>query len=104
MKEAMVLIGVLALAGAGIYFGPDMREHFGKRYADADRNIHQQSLSYVRGTIENTERYKLQYELSENEHHRAALRQMVLTGVATVDTTLLPPHLQVWINQLRSNK
>ena len=102
-KTSTIITIVFAVLGIGVatYFGPDLRRHFGGRYADADREIHQQSLSMVRGTIDNVQRLKLEYAKAEGEGHRAAIREMVLVAVASIDETKLPPHLRSWVQELR---
>jgi hypothetical protein len=90
-------LGIVAL----VVFGPNLRRHFGMRYADADREVHQRTLPYVRGAIEHVQQFKLDYDKAENEHHKESIRQMVLHQASTIDLAEFPPHLQSWIEQLR---
>lgn len=104
MKTFLGAFGVvllLGMMGALIYFGPEIHQHFGKRYADADREIHQKSKSFVQGAIEHVQRLKLDYDSADNEQHRKAIRELVLVQAATIDLNQFPPHLQSWIEQLR---
>lgn len=99
MKIILSILSVL-IFGLLIYFGPDIKQHFGTRYADADREIFENSKPYIHGTIENITRLKLQYELIDSQKHRAAIKQMVLTQVSTFDRNELPIELNNWINSL----
>ena len=83
-----------------VIFGPDIKEYFGTRYASADREVFENSKPFIHGSIENLARLKLQYELSENQNHRAAIKQMVITQTATLDKSQLPSELQQWIKSL----
>ena len=100
----LTILGVFILV-AGVasltYFGPDLSRHFGMRYADADRQVYQESLSMVRGTTEHIQRLKLEYAKAETDAHKAALIEMVLTSASSIDETKLPPHLQSWVLELR---
>ncbi len=74
ISVAVILFGNL------IYFGPDLSRHFGKRYADAERDIHQQSLSYQRGMVENLQRHAALFALiaetaKRRDDHRRDLKQ-----------------------------
>lgn len=101
MKE-LLIFGALALGLIGLVLvGPNIYEHFGKRYADADREIHQKSKSFVQGAIEHVQRLKLDYDRADNDQHREALKQLVLVQAVTIELQQFPPHLQSWIEQLR---
>lgn len=104
MKELLAFSGVAILLILIVVCGPCMYEHFGKRYANADREIHQKSLSYVRGAIEHIQKLKLEYDKADNEQHRNSIRQMVLLQASTVELNQFPPHLQSWIGQLRRQR
>ena len=86
-----------------IFFGPDIHQHFGTRYTDADRNIHQHSKSFLFGAVEHIQRLKIEYEKSDNNKHRESIRQMVLLEVSNVGIENLPPHLQSWVDSLNRN-
>lgn len=101
MKEVLVIGAVVFGLIAAIAFGPNIYEHFGKRYADADREIHQKSKSFVQGAIEHVQRLKLDYDRADNDQHREALKQLVLVQAVTIELQQFPPHLQSWIEQLR---
>ena len=95
-----VTIGVLVI-GSLIYYGPDLHRHFGGRYADAERDIHVKSTSFVQGTISHLQRLQMDYTRATNDGHRESIRQLVLVSVANIDETKLPPHLAKWVAELR---
>ena len=44
---------------------------------------------------------KLKYDLAENEDHKFAIKQTVLTESSTVDVSRMPVEIQRWIRSLR---
>lgn len=93
-----VLVFIVAVLGR--YFGPDIYEHFGKRYANADREIFESSKPFIHGSIENLNRLRMQHQMASNDNHRNAIKLMVVSQTATLDRTQLPYDLQTWINSL----
>ena len=94
-----VLFGLVIFSGL-IYFGPEIKEHFGTRYASADREIFENSKPFIHGSIENLNRLRMQYELAGSDNHRNAIKTMVVTQTATLDKTQIPYDLQTWIKSL----
>jgi hypothetical protein len=99
MKIALTVLAAILLV-AMIYFGPDIREHFGTRYANADREIFESSKPFIHGSIENLNRLRMQHQMAESDNHRNAIKLMVVTQTATLDKTQLPYDLQQWIKSL----
>lgn len=104
MKELAIIFGILGTIVGLVFLGPVAHKYFGKEYADADREIHQTSLSYVNGSIKNLQRLKLAYEKAETEQHKKIIAETALTEVSTIDETKLPPNLMSWIRELRTPK
>lgn len=96
-----ILLSIIVLIGVGscVYFGPNIKEHFGTRYGNADRKIFEQTQSHVHGTIANLSRLKLEYATA-SAGHKIALREMILTEVSTFDRSKLPYSLQVFVQSL----
>ena len=69
------------------------------QYRDAQREVFEQSQSFVQGKITHITRLRLSYETAEGAQ-REALRRTILTEAATVDTDDLPEALQSFITQL----
>jgi hypothetical protein len=100
MKNAISIIaGVIAFVLFVLAY-PTIYEYFGTRYANASREIFENSKPFLHGQIENLTRMQLEYRLAANEGHRDAIRSMVLTQTATMDKTKLPYELQTWIKSL----
>ncbi|MFL0802553.1 MAG: hypothetical protein K6L81_02475 [Agarilytica sp.] len=91
---------VAIIIGGLIYFGPEIKEHFGTRYASADREVFENSKPFIHGTIENLNRLRMQYEMSDNQKHRNAIKTMIVSQTATLDKSQLPYDLQQWVNSL----
>ena len=84
-----------------IWAGPIIYEHFGTRYASADREIFENSKPYIHGSIENLNRLKLEYELAETQAHKDAIRVMVVSQTTNLDMEQVPYHLRTWVESLR---
>lgn len=98
-----ILIGALLFVGVGTltYFGPDIKEYFGVRYQKADRAIFDQSKSQIKGTIQNLRKLQYEYETSDNEAHKKAIRQMILDEYYQMKyRNELPDRLIRFINNL----
>ncbi len=94
---AAALIGALALAFTGgslsiyRYWAPEFRE--------AQREVFEQSPSYVQGKISHLARLRTAYEASEG-NQRTAMREQILVEAATLDPIHLPANLRSFINNL----
>lgn len=99
MKIVFVLAALACLFSL-IYFGPDLREHFGTRYENANRKIFENNQSHVHGTIKNLTRLRYEYKTAE-EGHKVALREMILLEAAEFGEARLPYELQSFINTLK---
>lgn len=99
----MKVLGILVLLfslGTCTFFAPNLYEHFGKRYANADREIFEKNKSYIHGKIENLQRLKFEYELANDEDHKKAIRRMILVEASTIMKADLPYELAVFIGSL----
>lgn len=100
MKEVIATATLIGGIVALIYFGPNLREHFGTRYADADREVFENSKPYIHGTIENLVRLKLEYETADNDSHRKAIKNLVLVQMANIDRNQVPYNINTWVDSL----
>lgn len=103
MKEIFAIILTFVLIGACVCFGPNIHEHFGKRYGDADRHIFERTKSYVHGKIENLHRLRLDYETTEELEHKEALRRIILIESTMIEKEHLPYELDKFIQELENN-
>ena len=67
---------------------------------DAQREVFEQSQSFVQGKISHLTRLQLEYEAADG-NRKEALRRMILTEAATVDADDLPESLQSFVAELR---
>ena len=94
------VVAIIFFVGA-IYLGPNIYEHFGKRYTNADRKIYEENYSFIRGTIQHINRLKLEYETATNDAHRLALRESILSEASIISQDKLPYELKAFINKLK---
>ena len=69
------------------------------QYRDAQREVFEQSQSYVQGKVSYLTRLQLSYEGAEGRY-REALRRTIITEAATVDADDLPESLQTFITEV----
>ena len=70
-----LIIAMVMMTGANT----GLRSFFGVWNADIERNIFEKSKSHIYGTIQALNDLKLQYEIAENQGHKKALREAILT-------------------------
>ena len=70
------------------------------QYRDAQREVFQQSQSYVQGKITHITRLQIQYESAEEGPTKEAYRNQIRSEAATVDLDDLPEHLQEFIAEI----
>lgn len=86
-KTAIILISILSVGTVGllIYFSPNIYENFGTRYANADREIFKNTVTYNEGVIDDLAKYKFQYDTAEDDIERAAIADLVRSRFANFD-------------------
>jgi hypothetical protein len=96
---ALVLIyglGFLATGGdLAIY------KFWAPKQANAQRQVFENTQSYVQGKTEYLTRLRFEYQASTDDSRKAALRTLILTEAAQVDNDKLPPDLQAFISRLK---
>lgn len=100
MKTTILTILALLLVGSLVYFGPDIKQYFGTRYASADREIFENSKPFIHGSVENLNRLRLEYQTAENQNHKDAIRLMVVSQTANLDLNQIPNDLKLWVKSL----
>jgi hypothetical protein len=102
-----VLLGLVALVGifvlGFIFTGYDYNsfKFWAPKYANAQRNVFEHTQSYVEGKVEYLCHLRFQYQESSDTNQRAALRTLILSEASTIDNSLLPIDLQVFIRSLQ---
>ncbi len=95
---AVVLL-LAALFGAGV-FNLEMKRFFKPRNAEIDRQVFENTPSFVHGKAQYIERLRFQYEKADTAASRAGLKTTILHEASTVDWTLLPANTQAFLNTL----
>ena len=93
---ALWLILNVAIGGGLMHF-----RFWAPKYRDAQREVFEQSQSYVQGKVSHLTRLRLSYESAEGTR-REALRRTILTEAATVDSDDLPESLQAFITEVET--
>ncbi len=106
MKPVLTFLGVIGAIGLLIAFGvggrllgQEQRRFFEPRDRAIDRQVYEQTPSFVHGKATYIGRLRLQYESAEGAH-QTSLRAAILREASTVDTSLLPPATQRFLNTL----
>jgi len=98
----MIVWGVLVVViFTASYFGPEIKQHFGSRYNEADRSIFVEGKAYVGGAGLDLAKKKYEYG-NADDTGKAAIRAYVLTTYPQLDRTKLAPHIQTWLNSLEN--
>lgn len=88
-------IGFIATGGDLITY-----EFWAPKQANAQREVFQNSQSYIQGKVEYLNQLRMAYTNAEGDQQQA-LRQTILTEAATVDQTKLPASLQFFLRSLQ---
>lgn len=106
LKPIIILLGLLLMVTVPIamvtvpiacrYAGQEVRSVLEPRDRAIDRQVFEQSPSFVHGKAQHISRLKLQYETAQGDH-KQALRELILMEAAAVDNTLLPVDLQSFL-------
>ena len=86
----VILIAVLTLG---------MNQFFAPKFAAVQREVFENTPSYVQGKVSDLVRYKLEYEVADKDH-KIALRQVIKTTAAQVDQRYLTDDLRTFVNSL----
>lgn len=96
----IIVMFMLVGLGTCTYYGPDIKKHFGVRYGNADREIFEETKSFVHGNIQNLNRLMLEYKTSEGQH-KEAIRMMILTECSVIDMNKMPYTIQTFVNSIK---
>lgn len=104
MKNILLVLGGIVAFGLLIAFGLSMRyggqearRFFEPRDRAIDRQVYEQTPSFVHGKTQFLGKLRRQYEAADTPASRASLREMILTEAAVVDASLLPQNLQSFL-------
>lgn len=97
-----LLVGAL-LIGAP-FLGIEYYRLYKPRQQAAEREVWQETPSYVNGKIEQLGKMKREYETSDDPVARKAIRNEALNAALTVDRDTLPPALRGWLTQMENSR
>ncbi len=107
-RIAMFLVVLLVVLTAINFIGTGgdlaLYKFWAPKYANAQRQVFENTQSYVQGKVEYLMRLRFQYQQAkeDKEDTRAAgLRTLILDEASTVDNDKLPPDLQAFISRLK---
>lgn len=104
MKYALWTIGGLAAIFALSFIGNAMGlfniQFWGVKQANAQRNVFEQSQSYVEGKRQEVTKYRLEYMQTKDPQSREAIRQTILMSTANMDLSKLTPEQRDFVESL----
>lgn len=91
MKQLLLIpIGIVAIAALGwgvTYMNLGHKQHFDKKFADVDRETHEQTQSYVHGKTQDLAKYFEEYTKAEDFSDKEAIKNLVNMNFADFDET-----------------
>ena len=101
---AVVIVGVLLAIAAVIALGfgaLGWRSYFEPKHAEIDRQVFEQTPSFVHGKTQHLSRLRLEYERADTDASKESLRTLILSEAAAVDYDLLPTNLRTFLYTLQ---
>ena len=104
IKVAGLSIGAIALVVFVVLFVATgsymLYKTFAPKYEAVRYDVFKHSQAHVEGTISHIQRLRMDYESSDNDAHRDAIRRMILTEVTKIERDKLPDELDRFISTL----
>ncbi len=88
-----ILAIIVVIAVGGFY----LFRYLNPAYEEVRRDTFMESTAHIQGTIRNITNYRTEYISSENEEHRAALRDMIIQETNEIKEEDIPDYLLRWI-------
>jgi hypothetical protein len=96
---AIVVVVILIVGGTYAYIA--FYRNAAPKYMNAQHEVFKVSQSYIDGKIQIISKARREYEETEDEKDRAALRKFILTESETVDLTKCPADMQSFVLSLK---
>lgn len=107
MKYFLIgLISLIGLVALSFVFGwTDIlfTKTVGKAQQNANREVFEQTQSYVEGKRQELTKYRLEYMQSKTAQDSNAIKMTILQDFANFDNTKLPPELKSFLESLQNN-
>tara|TARA_R110002074_G_scaffold402324_1_gene606968 strand:- start:20848 stop:21216 length:369 start_codon:yes stop_codon:yes gene_type:complete len=97
------LLAIVLLCGLifGFEFlGMEKKRFFAPRHAEIDRQVFEQTPSYIHGKNTYLTQLQGEYDLADSKARKATLKTIILREAATIDRKHLNPRLLQFINSL----
>jgi hypothetical protein len=94
----IVILGITWLAEGNNFF---LYKYFAPRKAEVQRQVFEETASYVRGNIQELEKQHLEY-IKATPEQRRAMKPIILQEVNGINQDNLSPDLKSWINSLKN--
>lgn len=85
--------------GSLCYYG-----YFSPRYQAIDREVFENTPSFVHGKIQYLSRLQVEYERADSPAQKVSLKEMILTEASVVDHDRLPRNLVSFLRDLENSK
>lgn len=104
MKAAfLVLAGMISsialIVGIAI-LGLEMKRYFAPRNAEIDRQVFEETPSFVHGKAQQIARLRSEYLMADTEAKKNALRQLIQHEASTIKLELLPNDIRSFLRTL----
>lgn len=94
----LAVVAVALLLGFGdIWF----TKTYGVAKADANRQVYEQSSSYVLGKTQELTRMRHEYSTAKTDQDKEAMRQLIIDTASTVDNSKLPTELRSFVESVK---
>ena len=99
LKQAALWSIVLMIPVVMAYYGLEMRRYFSPKFQEVERQVFEQTPSFVHGKIQHLTRLRFQYD-DENISiaKRASLRILIRSEASQIDHALLPSDLRSFLS------
>ena len=105
LPRVFLILLMIVIAGYGLGFlatDGDLAIYrfWAPKQANAEREVFEQTQSYVQGKVEYLNQLRLDYEFADGPQ-KEALRRTILTEASTVDNSKLPLDLRSFVSGLK---
>lgn len=105
MKTALFVMGGLILAIVTVFAlgigGLEYKKFFAPRSQAIDRQIFQETPSFVHGKNQQITLFMTEYKLAETDKKRATYKNLIIYEASTIDNELLNENIQAFIQELQ---
>lgn len=96
---AGIVAALLLIVGLS-FFGLEMKRYFKPRSQAIDRQVFENTPSFVHGKTQYINRLRREYVEAETVESKRGLRDLILSEADAIDHSLLPYDLQQFLNTL----